>query len=338
MSNFPTHQPRTALTPNDVEQAERLNGVKAVIAAALKAAFGDFDTSLKAMLGDLREAESVIGDLGWLSTTPGLLNEEMDMVTLKRRLLAMNQALSQYPGFALESEHNKTGEQRELSEDYFNREMAAKEEAMAAERAERAKLASKWPRSAEEHALMQKELHDPNGFHFVDYKSYLNKHLEGRKRPKAPIRPSDFDPMKSAGGDRLVATMRQDSAPFAAPAAALQGHLVQILMRETGLNKKDAQLHAEKLTNIFLIALRRAMGASNIQMWVSADLAMSPDIKRVQDQFGRELIVSWYRYLEELPVKQTKQLEGSQCLLEEDSTEGWTARIAAKLKAVLIRD
>ena len=118
--------------------------------------------------------------------------------------------------------------------------------------------------------------------------------------PPVPIVPADLEATSSFSGFHAVDAFRRH--PELGPrAASMDAALAAILTDALGMPRGEALRHAQVLTGIFWLALRRALSAGSHQLSASISLMMTTGQGSVQQQFTHELLGSWLPYLQSLP-------------------------------------
>ena len=116
-----------------------------------------------------------------------------------------------------------------------------------------------------------------------------------------PIVAADLDAARNFSGFNAVQAMREH--PELGPrAASMDAIITAALRKEMRMSKRDAQIHARVLTDMFWVALRRALEAGGVQLATAVHFVVPTRDHEIQEQFTRELLTSWLAHLETLPV------------------------------------
>ncbi len=271
--------------------------VARVMIEASVVAFGDV---VAALLCDLERTDEGVGQLAWLSQTRSLLKGDGVYAAAVAQLAWWDGFLAELPRPSLLSEAAAAG-RRQARAERAQVQLQAREQAL---QEHRAKVAAALAGCAAEDAhRLQRIYDDPDETEWwVDAPARVAAALAALPPAAAvvPITTADLEATTSFAGFRAVDAMRSH-AVLGPRAATMDAALAAVLRRELRLPKAAAATHAQRLTDIFWIALRRALSAGNHQLAASVVLLLSTDQSRVQAQFTDELLGSWLPYLRQLP-------------------------------------
>ena len=289
-----------------VEAAPGVRAAVPVLLAATADAWGDV---VSALVFDLDQVAADVAELSWLSGTRLSVSEEPNYQAAIQQLQWWDSLLSQLPNPTLQSEL-RAGEIQRAKALRARAQLEARQAAMAAHR-----------------FAMDEELADPDLDHEamrklwriqsnpapdewrVDLDAFINEALSNAPEVPnlPPISAADLDPIYNFSGFNAVNAMREH--PTLGPkAAALDAALVGTLRRELGLSEKSARPHAAVLTNIFWVALRRALAAGGHQIAANIQLLSGSAGAPLQQRFAAELLQSWLAYLNQIPPENNRSL------------------------------
>lgn len=291
----------TALThtrPSAAEAPQAQQAVSTLLGAAVSA-YGDI---VQALLCDLGQASESISAFGWLGPTPVMLSREHAYRVATEQLGWWSRFLAPLANPTLLSEQ-AAPQRRRAQALHARARLLGRQAALEAHRAQVAAALADPALSPEQ----RDELHaiaaapDKTAW-WVDPQPYID--AASAELPPLPtlipIVPADRDPAQNAAGARAVAQMRQDATlgPRAQQLdAALTGQLQQLLK----LPPEQAAGHARVLTDIFWIALRRALARGQHDLEASLHLLAASEEAPIREQFTQELLVSWFHYLKNIP-------------------------------------
>lgn len=284
-------------------------GVRAAVPVLLAATADAWGDVVSALVFDLDQVASDVAELSWLAGTRLSLSEEPNYQAAIQQLQWWDSLLAQLPNPTLQSEQRAPEIQRAKAL-RARATLEARQAAMAAHR-----------------AAMDEELADPDLDHEamrklwriqanpgpdewrVDLDAFIAQALEGAPEVPnlPPIAASDLDPVHNFSGFNAVNAMREH--PTLGPKAAqLDAALVGTLRRELGLSEKAARPHAVVLTNLFWVALRRALAAGGHQIAANIQLLSGSATAPLQQRFASELLQSWVAYLAQIPPETGRSL------------------------------
>lgn len=280
--------------------------VQRTVPAMIEAAVSVFGDVVSALLCDLDQVTAGMERLAWLSGSRTLLHDEEVYQAALAQLQWWDAFLAELPSPLLISERDPSRLRRAKAA-RTRATLLAREQALADHRRLVAEELRRPDLDPDERARLLHALDDPDDDEWrVDIQAYIAEAL--RRLPDAtppvPIVAEDLDARYSFAGFNAVQAFR--SHPELGPRAAqMDAALAEVLQREFRLSKRDALAHAQRLTGIFWIALRRALQAGTHQIaasirFVSAGERASED--PIRRQFTEELLRSWLYYVEQLPV------------------------------------
>ncbi|NOY26232.1 MAG: hypothetical protein GXP62_10210 [Oligoflexia bacterium] len=254
-------------------------------------AFGDV---VDALICDLDSATAGLEQVAWLASTRAVLEKEQSWQAALGQLAWWDQFLAVLPSPELLSERRRAELQRYRAL-RARALIQAREDALLAHR-----------------EAVGDPLADPEpGEWRVDVAAFEQRALHALPpAPKlVPIVPADLDAAHSFAGFNAVQALR-DHPELGPRARHLDTVIAASLRQEFGLSKASALANAQVLTGIFWIALRRALGVGSHQLASAIRLLAQTDHGPVQEQFTRELLLSWLAVLQDLPVQDRKRLGG----------------------------
>ena len=136
----------------------------------------------------------------------------------------------------------------------------------------------------------------------VDPEDYVQRALAALAPPPDPVpmTRADLDPHVHFSGFTAAQGMRSDPE-LGNRALHLDEAAAEILVAHLGMDKETAAQEARLLTDMFWLALRRALQAGSHQLATSIRFVAGAAEDPVQAQFTRELLRSWLHALETLP-------------------------------------
>ncbi len=298
---------RYALTRREAALAPRgaslpSPALERAVPALLRASVEAFGDVVSALLTDLDQASADLTELAWLASTASLLDDEPAWRAAQEQLRWWEQFLVGLPSPQLLSE----GRQEELRR-YRVLRARARLEGREAALAEHRRLVGQEmaaPDIAEERWHRLGEIYeDPRpGEWRVDPEQYVAAALEALPpMPQvAPIVPEDLLATHNFSGFNAVAAMREHPE-LARRAAAMDAALAAALRADLRLGKEEAARHGRVLTDIFYVALRRALAQGSYQLAATVGVLSQDTDDRVKAQFARELFESWVPYLAAIP-------------------------------------
>ena len=299
----------TALTPHAQTPAARLGAAglsvddtRAVVRRMFESAVDAFGDVVSALMFDMEQTEENIAALSWLAGTQSLLASEVAFRSAVEQLRWWDRFLAQLPHPALLSEASAPARRRQQAERAHARLMA-RQTALDAHR-QRVSEAIQAPETgAAERARLRRVMAAPDETEWwVDVEAYVAAALAHLPPPEplVPIIAADLEATSSFSGFHAVDAFRRH--PELGPrAVGMDAALEAILLEALGLPRSEARRHAQVLTGIFWLALRRALSAGSHQLSASISLMMTTGQGSVQQQFTHELLGSWLPYLQSLP-------------------------------------
>ena len=299
----------TALTLHAQTQAARIgaaglsvDATRVVIRRMFEASVDAFGDVVSALMFDMEQTEENITALSWLAGTQSLLASEAAFRSAVEQLRWWDRFLAQLPHPVLLSEADAPARRRQRAERAHARLMG-RQAALDAHRQRVAEVIQAPETGAAERARLRRVMAAPDETEWwVDVEAHVAAavaHLPPLT-PPVPIVPADLDASFSFSGFNTVDSFRRH--PELGPrAASMDAALAAVLTESFGLPRGEALRHAQVLTGIFWIALRRALSAGSHQLSASISLMMATGQGSVQQQFTHELLGSWLPYLQDLP-------------------------------------
>ena len=266
---------------------------------AAVASFGDV---VRALLCDLGRASDGVEEVGWLGPTPVMLEREHAYRVAVQQLQWWERFLAPLPNPRLLSEEHAPARRRALAERARARLLARQAALDAHREAVRAALADP-DLSAAQRSELEATRADPDATAWwVDPDAYVAEALAQLPPVPAlvPIIPADLDPSHNFSGARAADTMRRD-ATLGPRAQQLDQDLAALIQQHLDLSPSAALPHAQVLTGIFWLALRRALARGHHDLSASVALLSASEEAPIREQFTRELLLSWFDYLQNIP-------------------------------------
>lgn len=285
-----------ALTP---EQKTAQDTVAQMLGASVEA-FGDI---VRALLCDLGQTSDGFDAIGWLGPTPVILDQEHTYQVAVEQLQWWEDFLKPLTNPRLLSEEHAQARRQALAE-RARVQLLARQQALDAHRAA-VNEALNNPTLSD---VRREQLHtiaaDPDSTEWwVDPDQHVTAALNALPPLPTliPIIAADLDPNHNFSGARAIDQLRHN--PILGPRAAqLEAGLTQLLSASMGLSPAQATPHATILTGMFWLALRRALARGTNDLSASITLVSSTEEAPLQEQFTRELLVSWFAYLQTIPL------------------------------------
>ncbi len=276
--------------------------VRNSMSGMLQASVESYGDVVSALLIDLEHVSAGMRRMGWLSTTMDLLASEQAYRAAQQQLAWWDSFLRDLPIPELLSDHQVQARRRARAE-RLGATILAREQALADHQALVAQKMAEPGHSEQDRSRLRRIKEDPDETEWwVDPEAYVAQALAQLppEPPHIPIVAEDLDANRSFSGYNAARAMREH--PLLGPRAAqLDGALARLLSEEFGLKKKDAQGHAAVLTDMFWIALRRALEQGGDQLATAVHFVVPTRDHEIQEQFSRELLESWLHHLENLP-------------------------------------
>lgn len=284
---------RTTAPTHQQQQAQL--AVEHMLTASV-AAFGDV---VRALLCDLQQASEGIEQFGWLGPTPQMLDHEQAYRIAVEQLAWWERFLTPlvHPRLLSEAQHPL---RRQAKAERMRARLMGQQQAMVDHQAAVAAALHEPDLSAErrEELLFVAEHPDQTQW-WVDPQPYIERamaHLPPLP-PLIPIVAADLDPNHNFSGSRAITQLREHDI-LAARAQQLDHALMLQVQELFGLSQTDAMRHAHILTGMFWLALRRALAHGHHNLAASIALLSTNDEQPIREQFTRELLMSWFAYLQ----------------------------------------
>jgi hypothetical protein len=261
-----------------------------------------------ALLCDLRAVGEDMERLAWLSVSQSLLEREHAFQAAEQHLAWWDGFLAGLPYPRLHSDH-QAREARKVQGMRHRARLLARDAALAAHRAAvQAALDAPDLDPLEEERLFAIQDDPDRTEWWVDPAAHEAAALAAVPPLPGgpPIRAADLDPRQPDNCAAAAWAMRQHEH-LAPRARQLDDRLSALLQAELGMPRSAAEGHARAMTDIFWVALRRALDTGSHQLASAIRLAGSAGQAPVQAQFTRELLLSWLAYLEALPVQEPRR-------------------------------
>jgi hypothetical protein len=291
-----------ALAPSPVAARAALPAVQSTVPQMLHASVEAFGDVVSALLTDLEQVGDGVAAFSWLSSSRGVLENEVHHRVAMQQLQWWDGFLSQLPSPRLLSEEHRVRLQRHKTAEARAR-LAAHEAAFAEHRQRIEEELTDRTLSPAARVRIRRQQRDPEPDEWrVDPDAWVSTALAQLPPPPdiVPIVPEDLHPQTNPGGFHAVETMRRH-AELGPRAAALDGAIAAVLQENLDRPEDDAQRHAGALTDIFWLALRRALSQGSHQLASSLQLMSNPEALRIQTDFATELLESWAAYLANMP-------------------------------------
>ncbi len=281
------------------------DGIRTALPALLEASVDAFGDVVSALLTDLSQTDSTMRGLSWLASTPTLLDDEGRYHAALGQLQWWDAFLARLPYPQLLSDATARDRER-LARGRRRALLTAQDQALL----DHQQLVALEAQDAADDGASQGALHALARIHAepaqhewrVDPQEYVTAALaQLPPTPEVvPISRGDLDPAVHFSGFTAAERMRAD--PELGPRAAhLDAEAARILQEHCGQDKDTAAAEARLLTNMFWLALRRALQAGSHQLATSIRFVAGAEESPVQAQFTRELLKSWLHALETLP-------------------------------------
>jgi hypothetical protein len=267
-------------------------------------AWGDV---VSALLIDMGQVSEGMTRLGWMSTTMDLLASEGAYRAAQQQLAWWDGFLQQLPMPTLLFDHAQA-QIRQARAERHRATILARERAFEDHQVLLAAELRRPELDPQERSRLRRIHDDPDATEWwTDPEEYIREALarlpEGPST--VPIVAADLDASRNFSGFNAVQSMREHSE-LGPRAASMDASLAAALRKELRLSKKDAQLHGRILTDIFWVALRRALEAGGVQLATAVHFVVPTRDNEIQEQFTRELLESWLAHLETLPVPEER--------------------------------
>ena len=281
--------------------------VRRSMATMLQASVQAWGDVVSALLIDMGHISEGMTRLGWMSTTMDLLASEQAYRAAQQQLAWWDGFLQQLPLPELLFDHAQP-RIRQAKAERIRATILARDRALQDHQVLVAAELNRRDLDPVERSRLRRIHDDPDATEWwTDPDDYVRDAIE-RLPPgpsTVPIVAADLDAARNFSGFNAVQAMREH--PELGPrAAAMDAAIIAALRQELRLSKKDAQLHAHALTDIFWVALRRALEAGGVQLATAVHFVVPTRDHEIQEQFTRELLTSWLAHLETLPVPQDR--------------------------------
>jgi hypothetical protein len=267
-------------------------------------AYGDVVSALLIDMGQISEG---LAHLGWMSTTMDLLASEDAYRSAQQQLAWWDSFLQQLPLPALLFDHAQPAIRQHRAE-RVRAGILARDRALADHQVLVAAELNRPGLDPVERSRLRRVHDDPDATEWwTDPDDYVRDAVE-RLPPgpsEVPIVAADLDAARNFSGFNAVQSMREH--PELGPRAQhMDAALTAALRQELRMSKRDAQLHARVLTDIFWVALRRALETGGVQLNTAVHFVVPTRDHEIQQQFTSELLTSWLHHLQTLPIPQDR--------------------------------
>ncbi len=291
----------------DLERSAPRLPVQRSMSTMLEAAVQSYGDVVSALVVDLGSVSEDMQRLGWLATTMDLLSSEEAYRSAMQQMAWWDSFLKDLPLPTLLSDHRQVEIKRARAERIRTR-ILGREAALEAHQAAVAQELQRPGITPQERSRLRRIHEDPDATEWwVDPEAIIQDALS-RLPPipeNIPIVVEDLNASSSFSGFNAARAMREH-AMLAPRAVHMDAALAQALVKEFHLSKKDAARHAEALTDIFWLSLRRALELGGNNLATAVHFIVPTRDNEVQEQFSRELFQSWLHYLETLPLREDR--------------------------------
>jgi len=264
-------------------------------------AYGDVVTAL---LTDLVQAGQGMEKLAWMAGSRALLEHEESWRSAVEQLRWWDSFLAGLPFPRLLSESREL-ESRRLAALHAGARLEARDAALRDHQRAVDEALERPDLTEAARDRLEEAFENPVGEQWlVDVAAYERRATAGLPPlpDPVPITVEDLDAATSFSGFNAIQAMRAHP-DLGARARWMDEALAGVLTAELHLPPRAARHHAARLTDIFWLALRRALDAGSHQLAISVELLASAEGQApVQERFTRELLKSWLCYLEALPM------------------------------------
>ena len=277
--------------------------VQRALPEMLHAAADAFGDTVRALLQDLARISFGLDEMAWLALTPSLMGDEGLYRSAIEQMRWWESFLADLPLPRLLSEHTRA-QVDQLRAERARVRLLARDQAWTEHCRRVEEMLVRGDLSPKERGQLMQIREDPDATTWwVDPEAAAQVALAAL--PPAPevipIGSHDLDFSANPSGFNAEQAMRRH--PTLQPRArALDQALTAILRRDFKLSKGDAKNHAARLTGIFWLALRRALDEGDRQLAVAVQLMVPAEEAPIGEQFAADLLLSWQRYLEDLPA------------------------------------
>ena len=311
--------PTTALAPRQAAVAKPGSGdalltdrspqppVRRSMVTMLQASVQAWGDVVSALLIDMGHVSEGMNRLGWMSSTMDLLASEQAYRAAQQQMAWWDSFLQQLPLPTLLFDHAQP-KIRQAKAERLRATILARERALEDHQVLVAAELRRPGLDPMERSSLRRIHDDPDATEWwTDLDDYVRDAVarlpDGPS--EVPIVAADLDASRNFAGFNAVQSMREH--PELGPRALnMDAALAAALRQELKMSKKDAQLHARALTDIFWIALRRALETGGVQLAAAVHFVVPTRDHEVQEQFTRELLGSWLHHLETLPIPQDR--------------------------------
>ncbi len=293
--------------PDALERAAPRLPVRRSMTTMLEAAVSSYGDVVSALVMDLGTVSEDFARLGWLATTMDLLSNEEAYRRALEQMAWWESFLQDLPLPTLLSDHRKREIQQARAERVRTR-ILAREAALEAHQEAVASELQRPGHGVQERSRLRRIHDDPDATEWwVDPEQVIQDALS-RLPPmpsNVPIVVEDLNASTSFSGYNAARAMREH--PMLAPRAVhMDAALAEALVKEFQVSKKDAARHAAAMTDIFWLALRRALETGGNNLATAVHFIVPTRDHEVQEQFTRELFESWLHHLETLPLREDR--------------------------------
>jgi len=288
-----------ALLATDAPQPVVRRSMSTMLQVSVQA-WGDVVSALLIDMGHISEGMS---RLGWMSSTMDLLASEQAYRAAQQQLAWWDGFLQQLPLPTLLFDHAQP-QIRQARAERIRATILARDRALQDHQVLVAAELNRRGLGPVERSRLRRIHEDPDATEWwSDPDDYVRDAIDRLPQGPStvPIVAADIDAARNFSGFNAVQSMREH--PELGPrAASMDTALAAALRKEFRLSKKDAAIHAHVLTDIFWVALRRALETGGVQLATAVHFVVPTRDNEVQEQFTRELLESWLHHLETLPV------------------------------------
>jgi hypothetical protein len=277
--------------------------VRRSMVTMLQASVQSWGDVVSALLIDMGQVSEGMTRLGWMSTTMDLLASEDAYRAAQQQLAWWDSFLQQLPLPALLFDHAQPAI-RQARAERVRAGILARDRALADHQVLVAAELARPGLDPVERSRLRRIHDDPDATEWwTDPDDYVHDAIAALPPgpSEVPIVAADLDAARNFSGFNAVQSMREH--PELGPRALhMDAALAAALRQELRMGKRDAQHHARVLTDIFWVALRRALETGGVQLNTAVHFVVPTRDHEVQQQFTTELLTSWLHHLETLPI------------------------------------
>jgi hypothetical protein len=263
-------------------------------------AYGDV---VSALLIDMGQVSEGMARLGWMSSTMDLLASEQAYRQAQQQLAWWDSFLQDLPLPDLLFDHAQVAI-RQAKAERTRAAILARERALEDHRMLVAAELRQPGLDPRERSELRRIHDDPDSTQWwADPEDYVREAIAALPPGPStvPIVAEDLDAARNFSGFNAVAAMREHHE-LGPRALHMEATLAATLRAELRLPRKQAQQQARILSDMFWIALRRALETGGTQLATAVHFAVPTRDHEIQEQFTRELLESWLHQLETLPI------------------------------------